>query len=123
MSLKKIVIGFIALAILWQLKMANQWRHIQPFQLELRSQERLIRIYFSSKEPDWRRVPPQPANTFPQKDLLEMPAWYGNSSAVGISPYDFTPRDLRNGERKTRVLFLLDYTDYLQRMNSHFYEM
>ena len=57
------------------------------------------------------------------QQTLQATSWFGNSSEVGLSPYDFKPRPLRPGERRTRILFLLDFNDYLERMNSHSYEM
>ncbi|CAD6581519.1 MAG: hypothetical protein CYPHOPRED_001599 [Cyphobasidiales sp. Tagirdzhanova-0007] len=49
--------------------------------------------------------------------------WYGNLDEVDPSPYDFRPRPLRTGEARTKLLFLLDFKDYLERMNSHSYEL
>lgn len=61
------------------------------------------------------------------------PEWWGCSAILGTSPFDYVPLNLQ-GERK-RVLFLTgrcrsllsaygtDYTDYLERMNTHTYEI
>lgn len=49
--------------------------------------------------------------------------WYGHPERVGPSPYDFVPTDLQPGKPKTKLLFLLDFKDYLERMNSHSYEL
>lgn len=91
--------------------------------LALEDQERLIRRHYAALEPDWRKYPPPSASTLTRKQQLEMPLWYGNSSSVGPSPYDFVPRPLEPGERKIHILFLLDFPDYLERMNSHSYEV
>lgn len=75
-------------------------------------------------QPYWRRYPPlEMQKKAHQSDHLVMERWYGNASQVGRSPYDFVPRQLRPGERKFRLLFLLDFKDYLERMNSHSYEL
>lgn len=49
------------------------------------------------------------------------PVWWGNVDEVGPSPFDNLPPPLRGAKR--RVLFLTDYTDYLERMNTHTYEI
>ncbi|CDZ97915.1 hypothetical protein [Phaffia rhodozyma] len=51
------------------------------------------------------------------------PAWYGNPEIVGASPWDYQVK--WNGEegRKKRVLFLTDYLDYLDRMDTVIYEL
>lgn len=105
----------ILIALVLLLKNLSPWT--------AKPQEYLISRYYRSIEPDWRKIPPASAATISPADELPMSSWYGNSSLVGPSPYDFFPRPLRTGERKTRILFLLDYPDYLTRMNSHSYEM
>ncbi|BEI83334.1 hypothetical protein CcaverHIS002_0312020 [Cutaneotrichosporon cavernicola] len=50
----------------------------------------------------------------------EWPAWWGNADEVGPSPFDHVPSPL---DGKRRVLFLTAYDDYLQRMNTHTYEI
>lgn len=93
------------------------------------AREHAIRAYYRKREPDWRNRPPglvqrssrsagQPHNL-----SLALEQWYGSSREAGPSPYEFVPRPLRADERKTRVLFLLEFRDYLERMNSHSYEM
>ncbi|ORX35459.1 hypothetical protein BD324DRAFT_632928 [Kockovaella imperatae] len=47
------------------------------------------------------------------------PAWWANADKVA-SPWDYKPRDR---EEQVRMLFLTDYKDYLERMNSHTYEI
>jgi hypothetical protein len=54
---------------------------------------------------------------------LDLETWYGNPDNVGPSPYDFVPEKLQSGQRKIKLLFLLDFKDYLERMNSHSYEL
>lgn len=49
------------------------------------------------------------------------PAWWGNADAVGPSPFDHVPPPL--GGEKRRILFLTAYDDYLERMNTHTYEI
>lgn len=49
------------------------------------------------------------------------PSWWGNVDEVGHSPFDYVPR-LPDGKSR-RILFLTDYTDYLERMNTHTYEI
>jgi hypothetical protein len=49
----------------------------------------------------------------------DWPAWWGSSDAVGRSPFDHVP----SRGRRRRVLFLTSYTDYLERMNTHTYEL
>lgn len=49
------------------------------------------------------------------------PAWWGSSDVVGPSPFDHIPTPLKG--KKRGVLFLTDYTDYLERMNTHTYEI
>lgn len=85
--------------------------------------EHLIKQYYRSLEPDWRRNPPKNAATLDPSLEMSMPSWYGNLSEVRSSPYDFVPRPLRSQEKPIRVLFLLDFPDYLIRTNSHSYEM
>lgn len=87
------------------------------------SQEDLVKHFYRSLEPDWRKFPPPSAANVRHDDKLAMPSWFGNSTLVGPSPYDFVPPPLLDGERRTRILFLLDFPDYLTRMNSHSYEM
>ncbi|BEJ14168.1 hypothetical protein CspHIS471_0313420 [Cutaneotrichosporon sp. HIS471] len=50
----------------------------------------------------------------------EWPAWWGNADEVGPSPFDHVPSPL---DGKRRILFLTAYDDYLQRMNTHTYEI
>ncbi|KAL1413682.1 hypothetical protein Q8F55_001461 [Vanrija albida] len=47
------------------------------------------------------------------------PAWWGSVDDVGPSPFDHVPA--AGGPR--RVLFLTSYDDYLERMNTHTYEI
>jgi hypothetical protein len=49
--------------------------------------------------------------------------WYGNRDVVGPSPFDHVPEPLPAGKEKRRLLLLTDYKDYLERMNSHTYEI
>ncbi|WWC92732.1 uncharacterized protein L201_007691 [Kwoniella dendrophila CBS 6074] len=53
------------------------------------------------------------------------PKWWGNpdSEEIGKSPFDHTPNPLRPGQAKRRFMFLTDYNDYLERMNTHTYEI
>ncbi|WVQ75041.1 hypothetical protein IAR50_004650 [Cryptococcus sp. DSM 104548] len=51
------------------------------------------------------------------------PSWWGNPDVVGQSPYDHRPVALRPGSEKRRFLMLTDYKDYLERMNTHTYEI
>jgi hypothetical protein len=51
------------------------------------------------------------------------PQWWGNSDEVGASPFDHVPTPLKQGESKRRVMFLTSYWDYLERMNTHTYEL
>lgn len=89
-----------------------------------RRREAAIQSHYRSIEPDWRNFPPLGLQnrTSLIGHHMQMEHWY-RSSAAGASPYDFVPRPLQPGEGKTRVLFLLDFRDYLERMNSHSYEM
>lgn len=91
--------------------------------LIIQPREVLIKHYYRYLEPDWRKAPPPSAVNMRNADKLAMPTWFGSSSLVGSSPYDFVPTPLHGTERKTRILFLLDFPDYLTRMNSHSYEM
>nr|XP_019043618.1 hypothetical protein I302_08198 [Kwoniella bestiolae CBS 10118]OCF22548.1 hypothetical protein I302_08198 [Kwoniella bestiolae CBS 10118] len=50
------------------------------------------------------------------------PSWWGNPDVVGRSPWDHQPVPLGEGEKR-RFLFLTDYKDYLERMNTHTYEI
>lgn len=112
--LRALVLIFVA-GILFIIKACSKWA--------LPNQEHLIRQYYRATEPDWRRVLPPTASSISPDDEIRMPPWYGNTSEVGGSPYDFIPRALQPRERKIRILFLLDFPDYLERMNSHSYEM
>ncbi|ORY34796.1 hypothetical protein BCR39DRAFT_461978 [Naematelia encephala] len=49
------------------------------------------------------------------------PAWWGSSDEVGKSPFDYEPGS--PPKEKWRVMFLTDYIDYLERMNTHTYEI
>lgn len=49
------------------------------------------------------------------------PAWWGGSDEAGPSPFDHVPPPLA-GEKR-RILFLTSYDDYLERMNTHTYEI
>jgi hypothetical protein len=49
------------------------------------------------------------------------PVWWGSSDATGPSPFDHAPPPLVGA--KKRVLFLTAYDDYLERMNTHTYEI
>ncbi|WVQ79250.1 hypothetical protein IAT38_001346 [Cryptococcus sp. DSM 104549] len=51
------------------------------------------------------------------------PRWWGNPDVVGPSPFDHRPGQLMPGTPKRRFLMLTDYTDYLERMNTHTYEI
>lgn len=49
------------------------------------------------------------------------PSWWGNADEVGPSPFDHIPPS--GTGHKRRILFLTDYNDYLERMNTHTYEI
>lgn len=49
------------------------------------------------------------------------PAWWDSSDRAGPSPFDHVPPPL-SGEKR-RILFLTSYDDYLERMNTHTYEI
>ncbi|WRT69629.1 uncharacterized protein IL334_006618 [Kwoniella shivajii] len=51
------------------------------------------------------------------------PSWWGNPDIVGKSPFDHSPIPLPTGQEKRRFMFLTDYNDYLERMNTHTYEI
>ncbi|WVQ95996.1 hypothetical protein IAU59_003096 [Kwoniella sp. CBS 9459] len=51
------------------------------------------------------------------------PVWWGSPDVVGRSPFDHRPATLPAGVEKRRFLFLTDYKDYLERMNTHTYEI
>ncbi|KAK8849636.1 hypothetical protein IAR55_004971 [Kwoniella newhampshirensis] len=51
------------------------------------------------------------------------PSWWGNVDDVGPSPFDHRPTPLPEGKAKRRMMFLTDYHDYLERMNTHTYEI
>nr|XP_019009410.1 uncharacterized protein I206_06059 [Kwoniella pini CBS 10737]OCF48191.1 hypothetical protein I206_06059 [Kwoniella pini CBS 10737] len=51
------------------------------------------------------------------------PNWWGNPDIVGKSPFDHSPIPLAVGQEKRRFMFLTDYKDYLERMNTHTYEI
>ncbi|ODN78592.1 hypothetical protein L202_04199 [Cryptococcus amylolentus CBS 6039] len=51
------------------------------------------------------------------------PSWWGNPDLVGQSPFDHRPAALRPGKEKRRFMVLTDYKDYLERMNTHTYEI
>lgn len=51
----------------------------------------------------------------------DWPSWWGSSDDVGPSPFDHIPTELEGPKR--RMLFLTDFTDYLERMNTHTYEI
>ncbi|WWD20263.1 hypothetical protein CI109_104739 [Kwoniella shandongensis] len=65
----------------------------------------------------------------PEEEELRMevankwPSWWGNVDVVGPSPYDHIPGPLPAGTEKRRMMFLTDYNDYLERMNTHTYEI
>lgn len=96
--------------------------------LSTASRERAIRAYYSARQPDWRNRPPllvqkTHRHSHSRKVAIVPEKWYGSSRQVGPSPYDYTPRALQQDERKTRLLFLVEFRDYLERMNSHTYEL
>lgn len=47
------------------------------------------------------------------------PSWWGSTDDVGRSPFDHVPTP----QEPRRVLFLTSYDDYLERMNTHTYEI
>ncbi|ADV22474.1 Hypothetical Protein CGB_E3050W [Cryptococcus gattii WM276] len=51
------------------------------------------------------------------------PSWWGNPDVVGRSPFDHRPDPLPPTREKRRFLMLTDYKDYLERMNTHTYEI
>ncbi|WWC65775.1 uncharacterized protein I303_108397 [Kwoniella dejecticola CBS 10117] len=51
------------------------------------------------------------------------PRWWGNPDTVGKSPFDHSPTPLPADQEKRRFMFLTDYKDYLERMNTHTYEI
>ncbi|WVN86840.1 uncharacterized protein L203_102014 [Cryptococcus depauperatus CBS 7841] len=51
------------------------------------------------------------------------PDWWGNPDVVGESPFDYRPVSLPSWKEKKRFLMLTDYVDYLERMNTHTYEI
>ncbi|OWZ54426.1 hypothetical protein C349_03544 [Cryptococcus neoformans var. grubii Br795] len=51
------------------------------------------------------------------------PSWWGNPDVVGKSPFDHRPALLPPRKEKRRLLMLTDYKDYLERMNTHTYEI
>ncbi|WVR08129.1 hypothetical protein IAU60_005175 [Kwoniella sp. DSM 27419] len=51
------------------------------------------------------------------------PIWWGNPDLVGPSPFDHGPGPLPPDVEPRRFLFLTDYNDYLERMNTHTYEI
>ena len=130
MKYRRIMLSLVVLSTLLLLIRISQSRAKGlPARIRLSStaaREHAIRAYYRARQPDWRTHPP----TGGHKDLSSLhnlstvsEKWYGNPKEVGPSPYDFVPRPLRTGERKIRVLFLLGFKDYLERMNSHSYEM
>lgn len=71
---------------------------------------------------EWRRTrSSEDAEDESQNDTW--PAWWGNADKVGPSPFDFAPEPLKPHESRRRVMFLTSYNDYLERMNSHTYEI
>ena len=117
-------IAVLALVLLAYAYRPSFLRYSQHGRHATRRREAAIRSHYSSVEPDWRSFPPlgMQNRTSLAGQHMRMEHWY-RSSAAGASPYDFVPRPLQPGESKTRVLFLLDFRDYLERMNSHSYEM
>ncbi|GHJ89456.1 hypothetical protein NliqN6_5858 [Naganishia liquefaciens] len=49
-------------------------------------------------------------------------SFWGDVDTVGPSPFDHVPKRIKHDDTK-RVLFLTDYHDYLERMNTHTYEI
>lgn len=74
-----------------------------------------VRAHEQGPRAYWRQHPPRAMGMRNTQGQIwpTIAEWYGNASEVGYSPYDFVPRPLYNGERKTRILFLLDFKDYL----------
>lgn len=118
-----LLVAFLSLSAILSLG----WRNPVLFQLILRLRERTTRCLsvLSTHRPPWEWPPTSLLHqaSKPTADKLLMESWYGNSDVVGPSPYDFVPRPLQQDEQRVRLLFLLDFKDYLERMNSHSYEM
>lgn len=130
--LVRITFPLTVLVLFYLLKTPLQLPHIRPY--------RLASSQAASSLPQQNTTD---FAAFDAETLLERP-WYGNASRVGPSPYDYRPRALRPGEKRTRIIFLLceleltirqrtcksltdrldsGFSDYLERMNSVFYEM
>ncbi|WWD04530.1 hypothetical protein V865_002600 [Kwoniella europaea PYCC6329] len=66
---------------------------------------------------------PKEEETLQEESKTIWPKWWGNPDVVGKSPWDHVPTPLPEGQEKRRFMFLTDYNDYLERMNTHTYEI
>lgn len=70
------------------------------------------------------RLSHRPATIIEEPTLeLDQVEWWGSSDIVGKSPFDHIPDDWSDRKRKSKVLFLTDFHDYLERMNTNTYEI
>lgn len=113
----------ILLALAFLLIQGGPVSRVPTASLSQAMREQLIRSYYRAHQPDWRKQPPRLTESNGQEALLNLPIWYGNVSVGGNSPFDYKAKSDWGMDRKYRILFLLSFRDYLERMNSHSYEM
>lgn len=76
-------------------------------------------MFFACHHLAHRLLEPEVFDLVRQADLARpihgrFPEWFGNPDVVGPSPWDFAPTVSAEG-RRTRVLFLTNYQEYLTR--------